>query len=459
MSVLLKAMNRLSSEHERTIRAKKNILLAVFYRAIGVFIGFAVSPLSLAYLDQTRLGIFILISSTIDWFADFDMGIGNSLKNKLGEAVATGNTLEAKTYVSTAYGSLSVIFGAIAFVFIFVSFLIPWADLTETDPSMNAEIRMLAILVIGAFALRFVSSLIYEVFNALQQTAKTDLYNTLTKFVFLIVICVLIYFTESSLILFGAAKSFTFALVPLFVGLLAFRKGLKKYAPSLKLINKKYLKALLSLGGIFLLIKLSMIIIYQTNTFLINTYLGIEFVPIYDFPYKYFSILLMLFVIITNQLWPAFIEANASGDLKWMKGTIRNVVRIWMLSVVIGMIMLAFSDRFYYYWINIWQEEEKVLEFPFSVSLFICISVSLTNWVNAFNLVLNGTSKIRLQMFTMVFAAMVNIPLSILFADTLGMGLIGIILGTIVSLIPNAILAPIQVRKIIQGRDAGLWGK
>lgn len=62
-------------------------------------------------------------------------------------------------------------------------------------------------------------------------------------------------------------------------------------------------------------------------------------------------------------------------------------------------------------------------------------------------------------MFTMVFAAMVNIPLSILFADTLGMGLIGIILGTIVSLIPNAILAPIQVRKIIQGRDAGLWGK
>ena len=78
MSVLLKAMNRLSSEHERTIRAKKNILLAVFYRAIGVFIGFAVSPLSLAYLDQTRLGIFILISSTIDWFADFDMGIGNS---------------------------------------------------------------------------------------------------------------------------------------------------------------------------------------------------------------------------------------------------------------------------------------------------------------------------------------------------------------------------------------------
>ena len=119
----------------------------------------------------------------------------------------------------------------------------------------------------------------------------------------------------------------------------------------------------------------------------------------------------------------------------------------------------GFSDRFYYYWINIWQEEEKVLEFPFSVSLFICISVSLTNWVNAFNLVLNGTSKIRLQMFTMVFAAMVNIPLSILFADTLGMGLIGIILGTIVSLIPNAILAPIQVRKIIQGRDAGLWGK
>ncbi|MDW3651859.1 MAG: hypothetical protein R8P61_32575 [Bacteroidia bacterium] len=459
MNFTQKLKNRISSGHERTVRAKKNILLAIFYRGIGILVGFAISPLSLAYLDQTQLGIFILISTTFDWFEDLDLGVGKGMKNKVGEAVAKGKDLEARAYISSAYGAVSIIFASLAFVFIFASFLIPWSEFTKTDPGMNSEIRMLAIIVCAAFAIRFVSSLIYDIFGALQETAKIDFYHTLTKVTFLVIMCLLIYSTESSLLYFGASKSFTFAFIPLIVGFFAFRKNLRKYAPSILFFQKKYLNTLLSLGGMFFLIRVAMVVIYQTNTLLITTLLDVSLVPIYDFSYKYFSILLMLFVIITNQLWPAYVEAYAKNDYEWMRTTIDKIVKIWLGSVVLGILMVLFSQVFYFYWINVWQTEDKIMVFPLSVSIFICMSVCMTNWVNAFNLVLNGTGKIRLQMYAMIFAAIINIPASIFFTKTLGMGIEGIILGTLVSLIPNAILAPVQVKMILRKKDKGIWSK
>ena len=77
--------------HERTIKAKKNVLLAVFLKGIGILIGFAYFPISLAYLSPEKFGIFLTLSSVIDWFSQLDVGIGNGLRNKFGGAVADGN--------------------------------------------------------------------------------------------------------------------------------------------------------------------------------------------------------------------------------------------------------------------------------------------------------------------------------------------------------------------------------
>ena len=167
----------------------------------------------------------------------------------------------------------------------------------------------------------------------------------------------------------------------------------------------------------------------------------------------------MFFVIVTNQLWSAYIEAYEKGDREWMDSIIKNLVKIWLGTVALGGVMVLLSDFVYYWWINKWLDPDKVIDFPFMVSVFIWISVCMTNWVNVFNLVLNGTSKIKLQMIAMISAAILNLPLSYFFTKTLEMGMIGIILGTIVSLIPNAVIAPIQVRKILNGKDRGIWAK
>ncbi|MCB9035917.1 MAG: oligosaccharide flippase family protein [Lewinellaceae bacterium] len=439
--------------HERTIKAKKNVLLAVFLKGIGILIGFAYFPISLAYLSPEKFGIFLTLSSVIDWFSQLDVGIGNGLRNKFGGAVADGNDELAQGYVSTAYFIVGSVFSGFTLIFFAASWFMPWAHWLQADASLNQEIAILAMLMFGAFAIRFVSSLVYQLFYAFQQTGKVEAFSTITKVLFLVMILAITYTTEESLILFGAAKTFTFAFIPMFVGFYYFSGKFKKYRPRLRLASMAHVRSLFSLGFQFFLIRISMIIIHQTNNFLIAGYVNLEGVTHFQAAYKYLSIFLMLFVILTNQLWGANIEAYKRGDMEWMRKTMRGVTKIWMGTILIAVLMVAFSPIFYHLWL------QDRIHIPFMLSVAVAISVSITNWVNMFNIVINGTGKIWLQMVTWLGAAVFNIPVSIFMATYLGLGTVGIVMGTVICMLPLAIVSPIQVNKLLNKTDRGIWAK
>lgn len=440
--------------HERTVKAKKNILLSMIYKALGILIGFAYFPISLSYLGDEKFGIFLVMVSMVDWFAEFDIGIGNGLRNKLGEAIADDNEEDAKGFISTAYFALGSIFSGVALIAIGFSFIIPWAEWLEVDPTLDRQIMILAVMMFGAFAINFIGAMIHQIFYALQQTGIVNLFGLIVKASFLLLIVILMYTTEESLILYGAAKTFTFAFIPVAIAIyyFYFSKSLKKFKPSLKYVKRHYFDKMFSLGFQFFIIKISMVIIHQTNNILIAKFVDAAEVVTYEAAYKFLSIFLLIFVIFTNQLWSASVEAYRKGDLIWMKNTIKSVVKIWIGTVLISVLMVLISPVFYKLWIP-----EK--EIPMAITIVVAVSVSITNWVNLFNLIMNGTGKIRLQMYAWIFASIINIPLSVFFATTWELGTVGIVLGTVVSMLPLAILSPIQVRKILTKNLNGIWDK
>ena len=392
--------------HERTIKAKKNILLSMIYKALGILIGFAYFPISLSYLGEAKFAIFLIMVSMVDWFAEFDIGIGNGLRNRLGEALADDNEEDAKGYISTAYFALGSIFSGVALIAIGFSFIIPWADWLEADPTLDRQIMILAVMMFGAFAINFISAMIYQIFFALQRTGIVTLFGLIMKASFLALIIILMYTTEESLVLYGAAKTFTFAFIPLAIGLYYFNysKDLKKFKPSLKYVKRHYFDKMFSLGFQFFLIKISMVIIHQTNNILIAKFVSLEEVTTYEAAYKFLSVFLLVFVIFTNQLWSASVEAYRKGDLVWMRNTIKSVVKIWLGTVLITFLMVLISPLFYKLWLG-----DK--EIPLAITIVVAVSVSITNWVNLFNLITNGTGKIRLQMYAWIFASVINLSL------------------------------------------------
>jgi len=136
-----------------------------------------------------------------------------------------------------------------------------------------------------------------------------------------------------------------------------------------------------------------------------------------------------------------------------MKKTVNTVLKIWFATIFLSILMILISPFVFKIWL-----QEKI-EIPMLLTIVVAISIAMTNWVNMFNLILNGTGKIRLQMFAWILASVINIPLSIYFAQNLEMGTIGIVLGTILSMLPLIILSPIQVRKVLFLKDKGIWSK
>ena len=129
----------------------------------------------------------------IDWFGRFDIGIGNGLRNIVGELVADGDHETARGYISTAYFMLGGIVSGIAIIFMVANVFIPWTDWLQTDAGLEWDIRILALLMFAAFAIRFVSTLVYQIFFALQRVAMVDFFSLVAKLLFLGVIIFLFY--------------------------------------------------------------------------------------------------------------------------------------------------------------------------------------------------------------------------------------------------------------------------
>lgn len=84
-----KILNKIfHSEHERTRRAKKNIIYSFAIKALSVITYLLLVPITLNYLNATEYGIWLTLSSVLMWINTFDRGLGNGLRNKLSEALA-----------------------------------------------------------------------------------------------------------------------------------------------------------------------------------------------------------------------------------------------------------------------------------------------------------------------------------------------------------------------------------
>lgn len=96
--------------HERSLRAKRNIISSLLIKGSSIIISFVTLPLVLNYIDASSYGIWLTLGSMVGWFAFFDIGLTQGLRNRFAVAKAEGNHELAQTYVSTTYAILSIVF-------------------------------------------------------------------------------------------------------------------------------------------------------------------------------------------------------------------------------------------------------------------------------------------------------------------------------------------------------------
>lgn len=450
---MIKLISDFFKGHERSVKAKKHIIGSFFVKGSSIVIGFLLVPITLNYLDSTRYGIWITLTSFFGWFSFFEIGLGNGLRNRLAEALALGNKELARVYVSTTYAILSIIIGITALVFLTINPLLNWAKILNTSPEMNRELTFLAMIIFGFFFIRFVLQLLTMILYATQRPAIGNIFGPISNFFTLILIFGLIQLQINSMLALGLIYSACPLIVLALASVYFFSKDYAFIRPSLRFIQFRYAKNLLSLGVKFFVIKISMLIMYQSSNLIIAHYWSPAEVTPYNIAFKYFSVISMLRVIIITPFWSAFTEAWTKHDISWIKNSTRKLLKIWSVIALLGIVMLIFSNQFYRVWVG------SEVHIPFKLSFFMVIYFLLFSFGSPFNMFINGVGKIQLQIYSSIISAIGFFPLAFFFIKVLNFGVEGLVLTIIISNFYVPILCPIQFYKIINNKATGIWNR
>jgi O-antigen/teichoic acid export membrane protein len=449
----IKRLTGFGQGHERTNRAKKNIFASLFIKGMSILIGLVLVPLTINYVNPTRYGIWLTLSSIIGWFGFFDIGFGNGLRNKFAEALAKGEKELARIYVSTTYAILTIIIGIVFVLFLIVNPLLNWVKILNTTPDMGRELSILALIVFTFFCLQFILQLITTILTADQKPAKASSFNLLGSTFSLCTIFIITKTTTGSLLYLGLALGFAPILVLSASSLWFYTHEYKFYAPSFKYVRFSYARNLMNLGIKFFFIQIATVFLYQTNNLIITQLFGPKEVTTYNIAFKYFSIIPMAFTIITTPFWSAYTEAYFKKDLQWIRRTIGSLVKIWMLFFLASVIMLVFSNMVYRLWIG------NTIKVPFILSIVCALYGIVITWSNIFLSFINGIGKITIQLYLTGIVMVLNIPLAVYLAKYLHFGISGVLLSTCLNFMLFALIIPIQYRRIMTNTAVGVWNK
>jgi len=450
--VIRQLFHNFFSGHERTVRARKNILGSFVLKGISILTSLLLVTLTIDYLNPTKYGIWLTLSSVIGWFIFFDIGLGNGLRNKFAAAKAEGKHQLAKVFVSTTYAIITIIAVAMLVVFFIVNQFLDWGIILNTSNNIH-EIEQLVFIVFTVFCFQFVVKLINVIFIADQKPVISSLINTLGSLFSLAAVFILIKTTDGSLLYLGASFSIINLLVPLIATFWVFSGKYKIYRPSFNTIDFSRSKELLNLGFRFFITQIAAIVVAATDNIIIAQVVGNEEVTVYNVAYKYFGIMNMVFTIITAPYWSAYTEAYVKKDMVWVKQATLKITKLWGVVAVGVIFMLFVADYAFDLWIG------DRIKIPFDLSLIMAIWVIVSTSTMIFSNFLAGVNKIQLSLYHAIFVSILNIPLSIYFAKNLEMGSMGVILATLIGMLPRAIFQPIQYWKIVHGKAKGIWNK
>jgi len=439
--------------NQRTINVKKNIVLSLFYKGVHVIVQLALVPITLNYLDKDQFGIWLTLSAVLAWISFFDIGFGNGLRNKLAQALANKEYILARGYVSTVYAMLVVIFAFVFILYAIVAPLLNWSVILNIPSVKGAEVAQLAMAVMFFFCLKFIFSAIGNVLFALQEAGKNNLLSMMNGIVTLVAIVILSHITNSSLFWVGVLYSGVPVLIYGIYGAILFGGRLKYLAPSIKLVERGLVKDLFSLGYKFFVIQVASIVLFSSANVLVAHLYSPGDVTAYNIAFRYFSVLIMVYGIILSPLWSAFTDAYEKNDTSWIKESVAKLNKLSVVFILVAIVMYMVSDSIYHWWLS-----GKVLV-DRKLSLTMAVFAVFTVYAMPYNSFINGVGKITLQYYSAILSIILMVPLALFFSKYLNIGVSSIVLATLCTTIPCAILWKIQFHKIVENKCQGVWGR
>ena len=443
---------KVAKSDTRSKEAIENILISLIVKVSNILSSLLVLPLTISYINPTRYGIWLSISTVVGWVYFFDLGLGNGFRNKFAEAKAQGNTILARQYLTTTYFAVTSIVTVVYILLLFVNANINWATLLNVSQEYREELHRVFCIIGSFICLNMIANIFGLMLNADQKPGYASIIQGAGQYLSLAIIFVLTKVSTGSLTNLAIFYSGIPAIVMLTTSFFMFKYShYRIYRPKISYIRLDLIKNIIGLGAQFFIISLCLIIIFQVVNIILSRELGPVSVTQYNVANRYFNVLYMFINIIVTPFWSAFTDAYTKGDLLWMKNTLGKLEKVWLLAFVCGIIMLAISPYFYKIWIG--NDVDVSLFLSFSVMLMI-LSRTLGN---IYMFMINGIGTVRIQLITYIVFAIVAWP-SLVYSCR-WFGVCGIVIVPTIVYGIQSILARIQLNKHISNTAKGIWLK
>lgn len=451
---LSKIFQIINKGHERSIRAKRNILASFLIKGSSIAISLILVPLTISYVNPSRYGIWLTISSIVAWFSFFDIGLTQGLRNRFAEAKVKHDASIAQVYVSTAYAILGIVFVGVWILFLVFNPFLNWSSMINAPVELAGELSMLAIIVFTYFCFTSVLRIVTTVLTADQEPALASVIDLIGQAISLFIIFIMVKVTEGSLINLGLA----FCVAPLLVFVLAniyfFGGKYKAYRPVFSKVKFSYAKDLFNLGIVFFIIQVAGIIQFQTANVIISRNFTPADVTSYNIVYKYFGMLSMAFIIFLTPFWSASTEAYQKGEIGWIKNSVKRYNQLSILLALGGLVMLIFSETIY----RLWLGEGKV-EIGYTLSAWGYLYFIATIYGGTYVYFLNSINALRIQFIASIFSPIVYIFLAVFLIKYLHMGVYSLFVASLFANFNAFILSPLQYHFVINKNKKGIWIK
>ena len=440
------------SSNRRTTRLKKNILASFFIKGWSAVIVFLMVPITLSCLGEYKNGVWLTISSVMLWIDNFDIGLGNGMRNRLAAYLAHNEVQRARSLISSSFAMLAVIIIPVMLIILLMILTGETWSVFNVDRLQVDDFDKVLMAAIVLVCTTFIFKLTGNFYMGMQLPAVNNLLIVSGQTLALVGTYAVYLSGSHSLMLIALVNM----AAPLVVWLVAFPYTFfHRYPhlqPSLRLISLMEARSVMGMGIQFFVIQIASVVLFMTSNILISRFFSPAMVTPYQIAYRYFSIMLVVFTVICMPFWNATTDAYERHDIVWIRNATRRL-RLMTIGILIGIVvMILVSNYVYAVWVG------RAVKIDISLSIAVAAYVFILIYSMRYSYFINGIGKLRIQLLFTVTAALLFIPLACIVVHLTHDITWFIVVMCIVNL-PGLVANKIQFNKLINGTAQGLWNR
>lgn len=385
--------------------AAQTAITGIGSHAISVLTNFLLVPVMLHSMGSEQYGLWLTLQSLTAFTAFLDFGISNSALNAIAAANAKKDYGRVGSLIMTAFAALA---GIAAFVGLvaFASWpLIPWDRICGAISSHSASDVAGGVAVFVAYAAALLPlAFVDRVAVAFQDGRLANAARAVASVATLAAAAAVVRAGGSF-----TSMCFATTLPPLIVWAgtwILLARTRPWIFPATLRIDPSAIGQLAAAGMMFVGIQATAVLGSAVDNPIIAAIAGPAAVTVYGAHYKLFALVSVLSALFLAPLWPAYADAEAHQERRWVQTTLTWSVRTAALcgAILGGGLMAVFP-----YVMRIWLADEIAPNWTLAGGL--CAQAVLASIGTAYAMFWNGTHQLRLQLILGIVYVAVSLPL------------------------------------------------